>query len=229
MQLQKHSHLEISLLCVICDRDKRQKVMDVLGAHESFFNLITFGKGTANSKMLGYLGLGETEKAVFLSVLSAGRARQTLDALDEALQLAGPGHGISFLAKVRQGCYHQPVTFADTGDERTAMEQTAPHNLILVVLSRGYSEDVMEVARAAGAAGGTVLHARGVGTAGMEKFFGVTIAPEKELLMIVAKDDSTCAIMDSIAEKAGPATDARAVSFSLEVNAVRGLRTAHEK
>lgn len=222
MQLQKHSHLEVSLLCVICDWDKRHKAMGVLGRHESFFNLITFGKGTASSKILAYLGLGETEKAVFISILGAGHSRQVLDELDQTLQLAQPGHGISFLAKVHLGCYHQPVEFFN--DERTAMEQSAPHNLILVVCNRGYSEDVIEVARTAGAAGGTVVHARGVGAAGMEKFFGVAIAPEKDILMIVAQQESTCAIMDRIAASVGPATDARAVSFSLAVNAVRGLR-----
>ena len=61
MQLEKHSYLEISLLCVICDRDKRQKVTDILEKHDSLFSLVSFGKGTANSKTLSYLGLGETE------------------------------------------------------------------------------------------------------------------------------------------------------------------------
>ncbi|HQP24723.1 MAG: P-II family nitrogen regulator [Saccharofermentanales bacterium] len=225
MQLEKHSYLEISLLCVICDRDKRQKVTDILEKHDSLFSLVSFGKGTANSKTLSYLGLGETEKAVFFNVLTTDRAYQIMDALDEALQLAKPGHGISFIAKVRQGCFRRLVEFVSDTNGGITMQQNSPHNLIFVVLNHGYSEDVMEAARTAGATGGTVLRARGAGAAGMEKFFGATIAPEKEMLMIVAQDDASGEIMSVIAEKAGPATDACAVSFSLPVNAVKGIHT----
>jgi hypothetical protein len=105
------------------------------------------------------------------------------------------------------------------------MQQDSPHNLIIVVLNRGYGEDVMDVARASGATGGTVLHARSCGTAGMEKFFGVTIAPEKEILMILVQDTNTRGIMSDIAEKAGPSTDAGAISFSLPVSGVKGIET----
>jgi len=105
------------------------------------------------------------------------------------------------------------------------MRQDSSHNLIIVVLNRGYSEEVMDAARASGATGGTVLHARGYGMAGMEKFFGMTITPEKELLLIVAQDADTCGIMTGIADKVGPATDARAISFSLPLNGVKGIQT----
>jgi nitrogen regulatory protein PII len=213
---------------VVCDRNRREKVEGILRSHEFFFNLVAYGKGTANSKVLSYLGLGETEKTVFFSIMPDGEARKAIDAVDSALQLEKPGHGIVFLMKLHHGCYHRPVEFAgETVGGMTMQQETAQaHNLILVVLNRGYSEEVMDVARAAGAKGGTVLHARGFGAAGMEKFFGVTISPEKELLMILARKDASCAIMSDIAEKAGPGTDACAISFSLPVEAVKGLRTA---
>ena len=94
----------------------------------------------------------------------------------------------------------------------------------MVVLNRGYSDDVMAAARAAGAKGGTILHARSFGS-GMETFFGVEITPEKELLMIVAACDTACDIMQRIAEQTGPETPAGALSFSMPLDDVRGLRT----
>lgn len=103
------------------------------------------------------------------------------------------------------------------------MHQDSTHDLIMVVLNRGYSEEVMDAARQAGATGGTILHARGCGAAGVEKFFGMTVTPEKELLMILAQGDHTDVIMESIAAKAGPATDAAAVSFSLPASGVKGI------
>ena len=37
------------------------------------------------------------------------------------------------------------------------------HELIIVILNEGYSDMVVDAARSAGAAGGTVLHAKGTG------------------------------------------------------------------
>ena len=37
------------------------------------------------------------------------------------------------------------------------------HELVVVVCNHGYTDDVMDVARSAGAGGGTVLHAKGTG------------------------------------------------------------------
>ena len=109
------------------------------------------------------------------------------------------------------------------------MEQTAQanqqhtHDLILVILNRGFTEEVMGSAREAGTTGGTVLHARGCGLGGAEKFFGVTIQPEKELIMIVADTANSHDIMAGIANSNGPGTQAAAISFSMPLNDVRGL------
>lgn len=40
------------------------------------------------------------------------------------------------------------------------MIQEAKHSLLMVTINQGYSEEVMVAATAAGAAGGTVVHAR---------------------------------------------------------------------
>jgi len=225
MQSEKRSHLANSFLCVICDRNHHEKVEDIMEKQEAFFNLITYGKGTANSKILNYLGLGETEKAIFFSIVATEKAQQTMEIINTKLQMSKPGHGIVFITKVLQGCYHKPVEFESNTNGGTTMQQDSPYNLIIVVLNRGYSEDVMDVARAAGATGGTVLHARSYGMDKIEKFFGVTITPEKEILLILAQDTVSGGIMAGIAEKVGPSTDACAISFSLPVNAVKGFHT----
>ena len=55
------------------------------------------------------------------------------------------------------------------------------HELIVVILNEGYADLVMDAARAAGAGGGTVLHAKGTGSKRGEKFFGVSLADEKDM------------------------------------------------
>ena len=99
------------------------------------------------------------------------------------------------------------------------------HELIIVVLNQGYTDEVMNAARAAGAGGGTVLHAKGTGAEYARKFLGVSLASEKECILIVSETGNRSAIMEAIAREAGPSTPAGAITFSLPVSSVAGLRS----
>lgn len=220
MEHSNPEQISLSLLCVICKSEDRHTVKNILQKDGSLFSLFTFGKGTATSKLLSYLGLGETEKAVFFEIISTEKVDSAMNLLNAKLEFAKPGNGISFTMEIQQSTYHKPVK----NRYETNGEKEMDYHLIFVISNQGYSEDVMDAAREAGAGGGTMLHARGVGAAGMEKFFGISIAPEKEILLIVSATETTSAIMANIARKAGIESDAHAVSFSLPVTAVNGMR-----
>jgi nitrogen regulatory protein PII len=83
---------------------------------------------------------------------------------------------------------------------------------------------VMDAARAAGAAGGTVIHAKGTGAMSAKKFFGLSIAAEKEMVFIVAKTADKKDIMRAIVQNAGADSEANALVFSLPVNDTAGFR-----
>ena len=97
------------------------------------------------------------------------------------------------------------------------------HELILVILNQSYTDDVMIAARDAGA-GGTVVHAKGIGAKYTQKFFEVSLSNEKEIILIAAKSSKKAEIMKAIVEKAGPDTPAGAIVFSLPISSVAGLR-----
>ena len=98
------------------------------------------------------------------------------------------------------------------------------YELIVVISQQGYTDIIMDAARGAGAYGGTIIHAKGTGTAETEKFMGVTIAAEKEIVYIVSKANEKNAIMKAIMEKAGLNSKAKAICFSLPVSDTAGLR-----
>ena len=89
--------------------------------------------------------------------------------------------------------------------------------LILIITNRGYVENVMQIARDAGAPGGTVIHARGTGVGDSETFFGVTIGAEKEMIFIVTEREKRDIIMEAIMQKAGNDSPAGSILFSLPV------------
>ena len=94
--------------------------------------------------------------------------------------------------------------------------------LIITIVSRGFTESVMDAAKRNGATGGTILHARGTGAKEIEKFFGVTITPEKEVVLLLVKAQDSAGIMKAICRDAGLMSQAHGLSFSLPVDGVVG-------
>lgn len=105
--------------------------------------------------------------------------------------------------------------------EEKAMQST--HELIIAIYEKGHTDLVMDAARAAGAAGGTTIRAKGTG-AGAEKFFGLSLAEEKEIVLIVSDTEKKKDIMKGIMQGAGIETKAHALVFSLPVTDTAGFR-----
>ena len=59
------------------------------------------------------------------------------------------------------------------------------HEVIFCIVNAGFSEAVMDAARQFGARGGTVLRARGTANPESELLFGISVQPEKEMVMIL--------------------------------------------
>ena len=72
--------------------------------------------------------------------------------------------------------------------------------LITGIINHGQADEVMAAAREAGAQGGTIINARGTGTEEDVKFFGVSLAPEKEILLIVADAEHRAAILNAVCD-----------------------------
>ena len=104
-------------------------------------------------------------------------------------------------------------------------ERENTHELIVVITNQGYTDQVMDAARAAGATGGTSVHAKGTGTELAKRFFGVSIASEREMVFILARTEDKKPIMKAIMERAGIRSEAHSLVFSLPVSDLAGLRT----
>jgi len=59
------------------------------------------------------------------------------------------------------------------------------HSLIVSIVGKGWGSTVLEASVGAGARGGTVLFGRGAGINEQEKIFGMSIEPEKEIVLTV--------------------------------------------
>lgn len=97
------------------------------------------------------------------------------------------------------------------------------YELIMCIVNQGFSEEVMAAARDCGARGGTVLNARGTAKEEAEKLFNITITPEKEIVMILAKTEVKEEILHAIYTKCGLKTPGQGIAFSIPVDNVVGI------
>jgi len=88
---------------------------------------------------------------------------------------------------------------AENAPKRAESERMeAGNTLITAIITHGQADEIMRVARQAGARGGTILNARGTGTEDDVQFFGISLAPEKEMLLIVAEKGNANAILEAM-------------------------------
>ncbi len=148
--------------------------------------------------------------------------------LQKKLRIDAPGGGIAFIIPLSSIGGKKVLQFLlekeDYQKEEESTLKDTVHELIIVIANQGNIELVMDAARGAGAYGGTVIHARGTGMEIAEKFMGVSIAAEKEMIFIVAKTEQKNGIMKAIMEKAGADSKAKSIVFSLPVADTAGLR-----
>jgi len=194
--------------------------------------MITLGRGTANEEMLDVLGLENREKAVLFTIVTDEKWKNLKRNLIKNMQLDAPGVGIAFmipLSSIGGAGIFQYLTkdLNYVKEEETVLKDTK-FEMIVAVTNQGYTEPVMEAARGAGASGGTVIHAKGAGMAGLGKFLGVTLATEKEMIFIVTRKEQKNAIMHAIMENTGMHTKAGTFLFTVPVECITGLRLLEE-
>lgn len=218
----------ICLMTTIVDRKIIDKYLSLYRENDLHIMYVTLGMGTATNEVMDYLGLDSAEKAVAFSVVEEETWQIVKKQLRKKLQIDAPGGGIAFTVPLSSVGGRKTLEFllekSDYQKQEESTLKNTEYELIVVISQQGYTDIIMDAARGAGAYGGTIIHAKGTGNAETEKFMGVTIAAEKEIVYIVSKAKEKNAIMKAIMEKAGLNSKAKAICFSLPVSDTAGLR-----
>lgn len=223
---------KVYMMVTITNRNIGTRMLNFYKEHELAVIISTIGAGTANSDVLDYFGLEPTEKSVLFSVVTKEIWKYLKKGLQKEVNIDVPGTGIAFIiplscigGKKALQFFMEHQNFEK--EEETVLKETE-HELIVVIANQGYSDVVMDAAREKGAGGGTVIHAKGTGMERAEKFLGVSIAAEKEMIFIVTKTEAKNDIMKEIMQQAGMDTKVKAIVLSLPVSSTAGLRLQEE-
>ena len=214
-------------LVTITDRRSTDAFLALYAEFGVTVSLRTVGSGTAVQETLSTLGLEKTEKAVLFAMITADTWPRLQKGLRRKLQIDVPGTGIAFIVPVSSIGGKRALQFLTehqtfTVEEESTLKDTR-YELLLVIANQGHTGSIMDAARAAGAGGGTVIHARATDAENANKFFGMAISEEREMIFLVTSSHKRTDIMKSIMEKAGAHTDAQTVTFSVPLDDTAGL------
>ena len=96
-------------------------------------------------------------------------------------------------------------------------------SLIVSVVRKGWGSTVLEASVKAGARGGTVIFGRGAGIHEQDKIFGMSIEPEKEIVLTVVYADQAETVLNEIVRAAELNDTGRGIAFVLSVDKIVGV------
>lgn len=206
------------LLLFVVPHKKSEIVSRAASSRGSFGGTVLTGKSIPSGAALNFFGLGGSTEEIVLILSNPDASRNILDAVSKAF--GGEKRRFGFV------CVLNADTLIRTGTvqgEDSEMSNQSPFTLISVILNRGYADDAMSAARKAGAAGGTVIAARGTAKEGDAKFFGVHIVPEKEMLLTVVTSDKRTAVLSAIQNLPCLKEPGSGIAFCTQVEEFRHL------
>ncbi|MDR2922722.1 MAG: hypothetical protein LBU85_05210 [Treponema sp.] len=242
----KNGNPELKLIFFIIDWNQVKAISGIFEKQNVGFHFFSKGRGTASSEILDLLGIGASGKAVVFCLELPQMVPVLMKEVRNKIGFNNPGAGIAFtvplsainspiLRVFKQAVLNNEAlgNISDGSGEdkrRTGVDRRRFHNdrrnpyyLLLTIVNQGYSDEIMNTARKAGAGGGTVLNARSQAHEGTFKYFGISVQKERELIIILTAGREKVPIMQAISEAYGLNSKAQGIMFSLPVEKVMGL------
>jgi nitrogen regulatory protein PII len=229
-----NDQIRLRAFLLIVDWDKVHEISEVFEKENCLLSFVSKGKGTATSEIIDLLGLGASDKALFVCLVQSTETTRIIQEVRHTLGARSAGAGIAFSIPLGGVGARVFTVFAKSAalvngnssnitedDVMTAIE--VKNEMIVSILNRGNSDAFMTEARKAGARGGTVISARGISQEVIKKFFGISVQDEKEIIFILADKDKSFPIMQAVNSSFGLSTKAAGVVFSLPVDQVMSL------
>lgn len=90
--------------------------------------------------------------------------------------------------------------------------------MILCIVNQGFEEKVIDAANTIGITGGTFLGAHGLSSLDAEKFFGISVHPEKQIVIMVVPTEKKPDILKVLYDEVGINQEAQGIALSIPVD-----------
>ncbi len=210
------------LITLILSGNQCQKFARIAREKDLRGGIVVLGKGTVKNATLNRLGIKSQRREVVSFMLEKEKAKELLELFAKELRLDIPGHGIAYATPVitaGQIMNNQQRSWK----EMYGVEAESMYEKLTVIVNRGMAEDAMDIARKAGARGGTLIHGRGTGSEFTPRLFGMEIEPEKELVMILMPSELIDKAVSALYEELQLAVPGNGILYVEPIVEVRGL------
>ena len=215
---------QIMMLFSIVGRGKGKKYMDMLMSKGMSVHLQMTAHGTAPSEMMDIFGLGNTDKDVIISFATEPSCSAYVEEITENVG-EGNGYGglmmvfrLSAINRLTAEIIHRSTPDSEGNGGTKKMANTHKQQLILVTVNQGFTGQVMQTAKKAGATGGTILRARLASADKLEQYGDIADQQEKEIIAILAPAPVAAKIMEEVNREHGFHTDASGMITALPVD-----------
>ena len=224
----EHNISPMQLIITIVERGKGVQLIRKYEEFKIIHHLQAAGHGTAASHLLDTLGFGTAERDIIMSFAPKDTTNQLMYYLkdEDRANLGAPGIAVTMNLSGMTAIWAAGLSRLEAMEPERGevlMEQGNHHSLIFVAVNQGYTDAVMDTARAAGARGGTVIRARWAGSGASQKFAGISIQTEKEVLAIVAANRDKEKIMAEINRLHGMKSAPQAMLISVPIEQMARL------
>lgn len=222
----------MELLVFIVNPDKGERVIKHASETGVLGGTILLGEGTVRNTFLRKLGLDNAKKEIVLLIAPRSIAKKTIDKISNKKDLNQSNSGIAFRTSIGNvlGITERQVQFGN--ESINHIEETKEslkgatedmHQALVAIVNQGEGHEVMQVAEKHGATGGTVIRARGAGSAEVQEVFKIQIEPEKDILLIITEDDKVKEISNGISDYLNIEKKNTGVLFTVALEETRGL------
>ena len=195
-------------LLSIVERDKGKKLVKVLEDIGIKLNFQCVGFGTAPTEMMDIFGLGPNDKDIVISFASENTVKDMMADFGTSFESHTKYAGLMIILSTSAASRvltellsHNSSNVTEKGNG--AMKNEHHNNLIIISVNEGYSDNVMQVARNAGATGGTVIKGRLADIELVAELENTEIDEEREILVILAPIKTSRNIMESVNREFG--------------------------
>ncbi len=208
------------MLLSIVERDKGKKLIRQLESLNIKLNFQCVGMGTAPTEMVDIFGLGTKDKDIIISLANENVVKDMMANFGTSFESHNKYGGLMIILKVSAANRILTEMLGFNYDKNTergdgAMKNEHHNNLIVISVNEGYSDDVMQVARKAGAMGGTVIKGRLADIEQMPNVGNANVDGDREILCILAPLRTSAHIMEEVNREFGATSEANGIIIAV--------------
>lgn len=206
------------LIHVIIAKNKASKVLKEAKKYGAKGGTIFLATGTIKNKLLNFLSIYDQDKELVIIAADTKTSNKVVPHLVDKFNMEKPNTGIVFTTNIAS------VLGAAEKVEFEKEEVINPmFKLITTIVDRGKADEVVDAANAAGARGGTVLHARGSGSKETLKLFNMEIEPEKEVVKIIVESKIAKEVIERINKDLNIEKPGMGIIFTQDIDEAYGI------